>query len=80
MGTIRKVKNEILRKIVERMTRNSDLVVINADDRDEVSATLETLNDPAIMDLWRVQDRSAVVKGTIHSRTVYKKDLRRNLG
>jgi hypothetical protein len=79
MGIARKTKNAILKKIVERMTRDSDLVVINADDRDEVSATVETLNDPAIMDLWRVQDRSAVVKGTIHSKTVFKKDLRKNL-
>lgn len=80
MGIVRQTKNAILKKVVERLTRNSDLVVINAGDQDEVSATVETLNDPAIMDIWCKSDRTATVKGTIHAKTVFKKDLRKNLG
>ena len=77
MGIFKNVWNKLLRKIVDKLTRNTNLVVVNVDDYDEVTSLMETFNNRDVMSIWDNRARVNIIRNEVFIKTMTKRTFRK---
>lgn len=77
MGIFRNIWNKLLRKIVDKLTRSTNLLVVNVEDYDEVSSLMETFNNRDVMSIWDKRARVNIIRNEVFVKTMTKKTLRK---